>query len=195
MNIGNEAWTATAQDVDKGYCLPEQVGAAFAGPRPSAPVYWTAWDALAGRCQPAQVGNPRPPTQGGSKTFPQQTTPGPSQQDEEYSGGEALSDDMERVLASVASLHTLSVEEQRQAQLQHLYLAVSALLPRASGGDRMAMETMVRLQARISSIAGLDQPRQASDDPTPKLKNVHRMTDDELLAVAAGAIVYRDRAA
>lgn len=194
MNIGNEVWTATTKDADKGYCLPEQVGAAFAGPRPVNPVYWTAWDALAGRCSPPQVGDPRPPSEGGSKVLPQQKTaawPTGEEEEGEEAGEEALPADLQQMLLPVVGLHLLPVEEQRKAQLQHLYLAVNALLPRASAGDRMAMETMVRLQARISSIAGLDQPRQASEDLTPKLKNIARLSDDELMVIAAGAVVYR----
>lgn len=193
-----EQWTATPQDADRGHCLPEQVGATFAGPRPEKPVYWTVWDSFAGRCSPEQVGCPRPPSEGGSKVFPQATAAAAPAVRSEYggeSGGEASPDEeVERLLAAAANLHLQSPEEQRAAQLQYLNLGIAALLPRVSAGDRLSMETMVRLQARVASISGLDQPRIRNDRPAYQTRDIPRLSDEDLMIIAAGGIVYRETA-
>ena len=185
-----EQWTATQSDADKGYCAPEQVGETFSGPRPSTPVFWTVWDSLAGRCSPEQVGVPRPPSEGGSRVFPQLVSAPTVSSEEEGAEADAT---VERLLEQAASLHLQSPEEQRQAQLQYLNLGISALLPRVNAGDRLSMETMVKLQARIASISGLDQPRMKEEATKPTMANIARLTDDELEQIAMGAVVYRDR--
>ncbi len=197
--MSNEQWRASAADADKGYCLPEQEGAIFAGPRPSKPVFWTVWDSLAGRCAAEQVGQPRHPADGGSKTLPQMAeaapVPGDSSEYEEgdEGGPEGVASDatVESLLAAAAGLHLQSPEAQRQAQLQYLNLGVAALLPRVSGGDRLSMETMVKLQARIASISGLDQPRMKETPNRPTMADMARLTDAELEQIARGRLAVR----
>jgi hypothetical protein len=150
-----------------GFCLKSEVGGAYEqGTRPAAPVYWTQGAYSRGECLLEEIGT-------------RIDAPGPAPADENQ-------------LAGFVDPSLLTTDEQRQFQLTQLYKAVHILQPAIEVGDRMAMESMVKLQTRIASISGLDQPRIREAPRGRDLRDIQRLSDDELMEIAAEGVVYRN---
>lgn len=78
-----------------------------------------------------------------------------------------------------------NIAEQRQLQINNLHRSLLALQPACDAGDRQAIDTQIKLQDQLSKLQGTHAPKVAiSFMNGPGV--VHRLSDDELNAIAAG---------
>jgi hypothetical protein len=80
-------------------------------------------------------------------------------------------------------------EEVRTLELERLDLLMRGIWKNAESGNTQAIDRVLKIMERRSSLLGLDAPKRhaiAGDDDRPPIKHAHELSDEALAHIAAG---------